>query len=734
MLMNKDWPENRAYIERKYDERRYNADTGLSNAQIRAGLDKMLQENEHLSHTMLKAQGFAYVLENTRIDVDEHDWFIGLGEWSEKSMDASFCGHWLEEVREESAPLLMQQNEKMRAAWAYQSYLDYCHSVPDWERVLSLGFSGLRRQAGEYRAQREVEKGTLSRREREYFESIEIEYAAIDRFIARLRDQALVKDNDKCRRIAECLEHIRTGAPDTVYEVLQTIWLYFLLSEYVDCLQVRSFGNLDVVLYPYYQRDLERGVTREETADVLAAFLMQASAMRYYWGHPFYMGGTAEDGQSLINDMSFLILDVYDELGIYDPKVQIKLDRNTPPAFVKRVLAMIRGGHSSFNFVGERAMRRAMLKEGYTSEEARRAVVKGCYEYTACDGSVDTANVHVNLPKAIELALHDGYDMFHGVQIGPHTGRAEDFETFEAFYEAFMAQARFAYETGLAALAAYDARVGAVNPTPMFSATIRTSLEMACDAYSGGTKHRESEVLLCCPATAADSLCMVKKYVYDQKQITLAEMRDILDKNWEGAEVLRRRILNDRDKWGNNRDLPDSLFKDMTERLARLNNGRLSARGGYCVTSLHNALMFRTMGEHTAATPDGRFSGEECSKNASPVQGMAREGATATIASISKLDSSLFRGDFPLDIALSPNAVRGAAGLDAMYALLMTYADNYGHAIHFNVVSPETLRDAQRHPDKHRDLQIRVCGWNVLWNNLSADEQEYYIRQAEAAQ
>ncbi len=734
MLLNKDWPAKRAYIERKYDERMFDESTGLSNAEIRAGLDKIFSESRGMSHTQIKALGFEYVLDHARIDVDEHDWFIGLSEWNEKSMDAAFCQRWMSEVRQESAPALMEAGERLRSNWACMSYLDYCHSVPDWNAVLALGFSGLRQRAAQYRAQREAKQGTLSLREGDYFDSIEREYAAIDRFIARLRDRALQKNSVSCRRIAECLEHIRTGAPQTMYEALQTIWLYFLISEYVDCLQVRSFGNLDAALYSYCQRDLERGVTREEEADVLAAFLMQASAMRYYWGHPFYMGGTAADGSCLINDLSFLILDVYDELGIYDPKIQIKLDHNTPTAFVKKVLAMIRGGHSSFNFVGEQAMRRALLKEGYTQQEAREAVVKGCYEYTANGDSVDTANVHVNLPKAVELALHDGWDAFHGVQVGPHTGRAEDLSCFEDFYEAFMTQARFIYETGFAELGAYDARVGEVNPTPMFSATIRTSLERAYDAYSGGTKHRESGVLLCCPATAADSLAMVKKYVYDRGEVTLPQLRDILDKNWADAEVLRRRILNDRDKWGNNRDLPDALFKDFTERLAHLNNGRLSARGAYCTTSLHNALMFRTMGEHTAATPDGRFSGEECSKNASPVQGMAREGATATIASLAKLDASLFRGDFPLDVALSPNAVRGEAGLEAMYALLMTYMDNGGHAIHFNVLSPETLRDAQAHPEKHRDLQIRVCGWNVLWNNLSRDEQTYYIRQAEAAQ
>ena len=148
----------------------------------------------------------------------------------------------------------------------------------------------------------------------------------------------------------------------------------------------------------------------------------------------------------------------------------------------------------------------------------------------------------------------------------------------------------------------------------------------------------------------------------------------------------------------------------------------------------HNAKQFLEMGWKTAATPDGRFSGEECSKNASSVQGMNRDGATALIASIGKLDSRLFMGDFPVDICLSPGTVAGRDGLDAMYGLLMTYLNNYGHAIHFNIFSADTLRDAKAHPEKYKDLQVRVCGWNVLWNSLTEAEQDFYIRQAEAAQ
>ena len=214
--------------------------------------------------------------------------------------------------------------------------------------------------------------------------------------------------------------------------------------------------------------------------------------------------------------------------------------------------------------------------------------------------------------------------------------------------------------------------------------------------------------------------------------LTLAELRDILDRNWEGQELLRRRILNDRDKWGNNRTLPDAIFKHLTETLAAHISTMVNVRNGKCITSLHGAETFLTMGKTTGATADGRFAMEEFSKNATPVQGMNRSGPTGAVASLLKLDSSLFMGDMSIDLAFNPNAVRGQEGLDAMRAVLMTYVDHYGHALQINVLSADQLRDAQQHPERYQDLQIRICGWNVLWNSLTKEEQDFYIRQAEA--
>jgi formate C-acetyltransferase len=266
----------------------------------------------------------------------------------------------------------------------------------------------------------------------------------------------------------------------------------------------------------------------------------------------------------------------------------------------------------------------------------------------------------------------------------------------------------------------------------MLSATYPSCLEKAKDALQGGSARNGSGIAIGFLATIADSLAMIQKYVYEEKRLTLAELRDILDVNFEGHEELRRMLWSDREKYGNNLDRPDRIAKDVYDYCVASVCGRPNARGGKWECGFHIARMCYTQGESTAATPDGRRRGEELSKNLSASMGMNREGATAAILSITKIDATKFSSDACLDLGLLPSATQGPEGLEAMYGLLMTFCNRGGHALHMNVFDAETLRAAQKEPEKYQDLQIRVCGWNVLFNNICKEEQDGFIRQAES--
>jgi formate C-acetyltransferase len=235
-------------------------------------------------------------------------------------------------------------------------------------------------------------------------------------------------------------------------------------------------------------------------------------------------------------------------------------------------------------------------------------------------------------------------------------------------------------------------------------------------------------------ANIADSLTMIKKLVFDTKELTMGELVAILDKDYEGHEELLSRILRDRDHYGNNRDLPDSLAARVAHDATSMIEGRANAteRSGIWTSGFHVARMSYDQAPLTATSPDGRLRGEELSKNISASMGRSREGATAAILSATKINAFEFESDASLDLGVHPSAVKGDDGLVAMYALLETFRKRGGHALHINVFGAETLSSAQKDPEKYSDLQIRVCGWNVLFNNILKKEQDEFIKQAEA--
>ena len=730
--MRNTWAQDRAYIERKHKEKVYEENTGLSNEEIKTGTEAFYALSDTENHAMIKAKAFDYVLSNTRIDVSEHDWYIGIAQSGERTVRNALSLKWILDSRKKMSPQLVE-DDLCHFRKNHLIYLDPWHHVPNWDDVIALGIPGLLARAEKARKERSESQG-LTKEQEAYFESIKIEYESMLKFLARVRDHALTKDHPKCKKIAKCMDNLLKGAPTNFYECLQLIWIFFICVQFIDSFSVRSFGNLDVMLYPYFQRDIANSeFSKEDMEEFIASFYMQFQAARYITAaQPFYMGGTNSDGSSAVNELSYLMLDVYDKLNIFDPKIQVKINRNTPQDFIDKILEMIRGGHNSFVFLGEPGMTKAMLAIGYTEEEARTCDIKGCCEYAPKGCSVQSSTGLVNMVMMLVLAMNDGYDPHNKVFSGIHTGKAEDFKTFEEFYQAFLDQCIFALNRCHAVISAYEAHATEIYPTPIFSATMESSLEKAYDAFAGGAKHNDGLVQIIGAGTVADSLAMIYKYVYKNQELTLAQYRDILNNNWEGYEAFRLRILKDEDKWGNNKKLPDTICKHFTETLARHINSQITSRMGRNATLLHSAEAYCTMGNLTGATPDGRFAAEEFSKNATPVQGMNRSGPTGAVTSLLKLDASILSGCIPVDLSFNPNTVRGQEGIDAMRALLMAFVDQDGHALQINVLSADQLRDAQKHPEKYKDLQIRVCGWNVLWNSLPKEEQDFFIRQAEA--
>lgn len=722
------------YSRMAYHGSGYDPESGLDDEGILKGLRALQSELQDLPHPVAKAMAIRYVLENQRLYVNEHDYFVGFYSLN-RLQDTVTFDIWSRQVEKMRDPALVALEKDLNRSGAVTIWPDYDHVVPDWDSIMKLGFAGIRERAREYKKRHQAAH-TLTAEQEAYFEGIEIEYSAILDAIDRLYRLALTKKHEKARTIAACLKQLRSGPPTNIYEAMQLIYLYFIISESIDHYQVRSLGNgLDSTLYPFYKRDLEKGTfTREQIKEYLAYFLMQWSAIGNYWGQPFYMGGTRPDGSTKINALSYDILQVYDELGIYNPKIQLKYNKNLPADFLNKILDMIRRGRNSFVFCCEPGMIKAVMSYGATFEEALNMDIRGCYETGVRANEVSPTSGYVNAAKAVEYTFSNGFDVRIGKQVGLQTGAVEEFKTFGDFYGAVLHQWRYLIEKAAEIANEFDLYFGYVNPSSMYSATVKTSLENAFDGYHGGIKFNNSCMLNCGFATLVDCVMAVKKFVYEREEICLSSLKDALDHNWEGYELLREKIRNSPYKYGNG-DAETDLYAQMLSRyFANRVNGRPNRRNGVYKAVMHSAMTFVWQGEKTMATPDGRKAGQELSKNASPSPGMDRNGVTALIGSATKIDPTLYPESFCVDVMLHPSAVEGDDGLAAMKGLLNTYLEKDGMSLQFNVFNSQVLKAAQKNPDQYKNLQIRVCGWNVLWNNLSKAEQDAYIYRAERIQ
>lgn len=714
------------YIKNKYPPKRFTRNDGIFDPESGMAPDDIIAgiiENDalysELSHPVRKARAIEYVLKNTMISFDERDIFPSIN-MIDRPISKTIIRKWQDEVFTDVILDVERQRRRLEKDGIVTIWPDYDHSVPVWDRLFSLGFVGILEESESIRKSKE-----RNTEEDVFFEGIKITYEAVLAFIDRLQAIATTQ------KIKSALASLRHGAPKSFYEALLLSYLYFMISEHIDNLQVRSLSGFDTCFYPFYKYDIERGIPEEEIRRDLAYYFMQFTAIGNYWNQPVYLGGENADGTTVINELSYLFLEVYDEMNIYNPKIQIKVCDSTPKNFLLKVLDMIRHGRNSIVFVSDRTIRKALEKVGVSPDEARVCNITGCYEYSP-QGSYSAGMNYLNLLKPLEYTLHGGCDGVSGVFSGAQSPDLSYYTTFERLYGEYKRQLLRAIDLTVENVNGFEGYLSKINPLSLLSATFPTCLEKAKDAIGGGGYYNDSILLFGFLGDITDSLMMIRKYVYEKKELTLSEFVSILDKNYEGEEMFRRKLLADREKWGNNKERPDAIAVDLVEFITEKLCGRPNSRDGKWNCGFHVARMSYTQGKLTASSANGRLYGEELSKNISASMGQNREGATAAILSATKIDATDFTCDAALDLGLLPSAVKGEDGLEAMYGLLMTFCRRGGHALHINVFDADTLRNAQAHPEKYQDLQIRVCGWNVLWNNINKEEQDGFIRQAEA--
>ena len=703
------------YLKWKWRTNLANSKTGLDNDALRAGVVKIVNESGWKSGKEdwydVATRCFDFLVDNVAIGFSKYDCFPAISAWDRhrRPMSAVLWSH-AADVDDKYSPGLRDSIAKIRNEGRAMIRKDFDHSAPDWVDILKLGFPGMKARVDSY-----AQDTPFYRAERRTA-------AAMMRFLDRLIATAKAHpdaDSPWMKKEIASLERLRVGPPQTVFDIMEFTMVYFILSEPLNYFQVRTFDNIDVRWWSYYQADLAAGRTTEaEFREEFRHFLWQFGSIDNYWGHPMYLGGTNPDGSTAYNPLSLVILDVIEKTALPTPKFQLKLSKNTPDEIWWKALDMLRK-HCPLCLMSEVNMARSMKPVGLTDEECRDLLVWGCFEYLPRAKGNCTSAVYIYLPQPV-------------VEIMAKAARGEfSASTFDDFKREYFRILHENTDWVAEVVRENERHLAEINPALILSLALESALEKGVDAFSLGYKYNFTTLSECGFATAVDSLLAVKEFVYDRKVVSLAELGKILAANWEGHEELRLRMKRSKLKWGCGNAEADALAKEVIEGYTSRFVGKPNGRGGVFVCYGLNSRGFDWGGRITGATPDGRKKGEHLSKNMAPSVGAETEGITGSIKSYGAIAPENFPCGSIFDVMIHPSTVKGEKGLKVFRMLVERFFAGGGVAMNVNIVSPETLRDAQAHPEKYENLQVRVAGWNIRWNDIPRKEQDEYIARIE---
>ncbi|MBN1465692.1 glycyl radical protein [candidate division KSB1 bacterium] len=548
------------------------------------------------------------------------------------------------------------------------------------------------------------------------------------------------------RRIADICSHVPAHAPRNFWEALQCYW-FVHLGVTIELNPWDSFnpGRLDQHLLPFYQKGLQDGtLTREKARELLHCLWIKfnnqpappkvgvtaAESGTYTDFAQINMGGVTAHGSDGVNEVSYLLLDVIEEMRLLQPSSSIQVSKKNPDQFIKRAAQIIRTGFGQPSVFNHDLVVQEMLRVGKSIEDARNGGTSGCVETGAFGKEDYNLTGYFNMPKILELTLHDGIDPRTGKQLGLRTGAADGFTSFEELFAAFEQQLRHFIDIKIEGNNIIERLYAACMPAPFLSLLIDDCIVKGRDYHDGGARYDTSYIQGVGLGSITDALSSIKRHVYDKGTLTLAEMVEALDADFVGHESLRQLFLNKTPKFGNDDDDADSIMRQVFEAYYRAIDGRPNSRGGRYAIDLLPTTCHVYFGSVTGALPDGRKAGLPLSEGISPVQGADRRGPTAVIRSVAKMDHVRTGGTL-LNQKFAPQLLSTDKGLDNLVHLIRTHFNLDCHHIQFNVVDADTLKKARQHPEDYRDLIVRVAGYSDYFCDLSEALQEEIIARTE---
>lgn len=627
------------------------------------------------------------------------------------------------------------------------------HTVLD-DKIYRLGMEDFRRQIAAALAGLDFLNDREAYAKQEELKAMDLCAQAIVLFARRYAELArnLARNEIDPRRraeletIASVCERVPAQAPRTFHEALQAYWFVHLgVTTELNTWDSFCPGRLDQHLYPFYRREVDAGtLTREQAEELLHCFWIKfnnqpappkvgvtaAESGTYTDFAQINIGGLRPDGSDGVNEVSYLLLDVIEDMRLLQPSASIQVSRKNPDRFIRRAGKIIRTGFGQPSIFNFDLIIQELVRQGKSLIDARSGGSSGCVEVGAFGKESYILTGYFNLPKILELTLNDGLDPRTGRQIGPHTGDPRSFASFDALFAAFEIQMRHFLDIKIRGNNIIERLYAVYLPAPFLSLLTDDCIQRGKDYHDGGPRYDSSYIQGVGLGSVTDALSALKTHVFEQATLSMDELLASLSSDFEGSERLRRLLLNKTPRYGNDDDAADALMVRVFEAYYAAIDGRKNTRGGQYHVNLLPTTCHVYFGSVTGATPDGRKAWTPLSEGVSPVQGADRRGPTAVVRSVSKMDQARTGGTL-LNQKLTPRLLKDDEGLERLTHLVRTYFNLDGHHIQFNVVDTATLRAAQAEPEKYRDLIVRVAGYSDYFCDLSAALQEEIIARTE---
>jgi trans-4-hydroxy-L-proline dehydratase len=554
------------------------------------------------------------------------------------------------------------------------------------------------------------------------------------------------KRKEELLKISQICQQVPANAPRNFHEALQMYWFVHLgvISE-LNTWDSFNPGHLDQHLYPFYLGDTQAGILDNEKAkELLECFWIKfnnqpappkvgitlAESGTYTDFANINNGGLRPDGSDGVNELTYLILDVIDEMRLLQPSTNIQLSKKSPDRFLKRACEVIRKGWGQPSVFNTDEVITQLLRQGKTITDAREGGNSGCVETGAFGKEAYILTGYFNLVKVLEITLNNGQDPRSGKTIGLITGNPRDFTNFEQFFEAFKKQLHHFIQIKIKGNQIIEQLYASSMPSPFLSIITSDCIQKAKDYNAGGARYNTSYFQGVGIGTITDSLSAIKYHIYEKKSFSMDTLLETLQGNFTGEKEIYQLLKQKTPKYGNDDDYADTIMRQVFEAFYQEVNGRKNSKGGQYRINMLPTTCHIYFGSVIGATPDGRKAAKPLSEGISPVQGADRKGPTAVIKSAAKMDH-IRTGGTLLNQKFTPSMVDGEKGLDSLAQLIRAYFKLDGHHIQFNIVKAETLKAAQRNPEEYQNLIVRVAGYSDYFNNLNKELQDEIISRTE---